>query len=126
FVHELMIPPTENQIRRAHATVEIVNGSGVAGLAYVAADRLAWEGFSTVISEETAPHREYTVLHDYTGSSKGSSLGVLQSVLRVSDEGVTREPSAQRDYDYQVVLGSSYYACTYGVMPPKDIPDAAS
>lgn len=126
FVDNLMIPPTENRIVRESVTVEIVNASGITGLAWVAADRLAWEGFITIVSGATAPYREYTAIHDYTGQTKGSSVGVLQSILRVSGEGVTREPDAQRRYDYQVVIGNSYYACTYDVLPPKNIPSPES
>jgi hypothetical protein len=89
-------------------------------LARVAADRLAWEGFVPSISTESLPYREYTAIYDYTGQTKGSSLDVLQAALRVSDEGVVVEADPGRDVDYRIVLGGSYYSCTYNVMPPLE------
>jgi hypothetical protein len=116
----IMVPPTESQLVREGATVNIVNASGIRGLDRVAADRLAWEGFVPTISEEPAPYRNYTTIYDHTGRAKGSSLGTLQRTLRVSDESVVREPDANRDYDFQVLIGGSYYSCTHGVLPPED------
>lgn len=118
--HKMVVPPTESQLVREGATVNIVNASGIRGLDRVAADRLAWEGFVPIISEEPAPYRDYTTIYDHTGRSKGSSLGTLKTILRVSDEAIVREPDANRDYDFQVVIGGSYYSCTHGVLPPED------
>jgi hypothetical protein len=118
--YRMILPPTESQLVREHATINIVNASGISGLDRVAADRLAWEGFVPVISEEPADFREYTSIHDYTGRTKGTSLGTLQHILRVNDEGVVREPDANREYDFRVYIGNSYYACTHGVLPPEN------
>lgn len=118
---KMMQPPTENQLVREHAAIEIINASGMPDLSRVAADRLAIEGFVPVISTESTQGRQYTVIYDYTGRTKGSSLGELQSVLRVNEEGVFREPDPNREYDFRVVIGSSYYACTHNVMPPTEV-----
>jgi polyisoprenyl-teichoic acid--peptidoglycan teichoic acid transferase len=117
---KMMQPPTDSQLVREHASIEIMNASGVADLSRVAADRLAVEGFVPIISTESVPGRQYTVIYDYTGRTKGSSLDELQAVLRVHDEGVFREPNPDREYDFRVVIGSSYYSCTHNVMPPTD------
>jgi hypothetical protein len=119
--NRLVQPPTESQLVREHASVEIINASGIPDLSRVAADRLAVEGFVPIVSDETLPHRQYTVIYDYTGRTKGSSLGELQSVLRVSDEAVFREPDPNRQVDFRVVIGSLYYACTYNVIPPTEV-----
>lgn len=118
LVQKMMQPPTQSQLVREHATIEIMNASGIGDLGRVAADRLAVEGFVPVLSTETVPNRTYTVIHDYTGRTKGSSLGRLQTILRVNDEGLIREPDPNREYDFRVVIGSSYYACTHNVLPP--------
>jgi LCP family protein required for cell wall assembly len=115
---KMVIPPTESRLVREGATVNIINASGIRGLDRVAADRLAWEGFVPVISNEPAPYRNYTIIYDHTGRAKGNSLGILQRILRVNDEAVVREPDANRDYDFQVLIGGSYYSCTHGVLPP--------
>lgn len=114
---QMIEPPTEHQLVQEGARIEVVNASGVRDLDDVAADRLAWEGFVPVIGESVPAYREYTVIYDFTGQTKGSSLGTLQSVLRVGDEGVIIEPDPNRTVDFRVVVGGSYYACTHAVMP---------
>jgi polyisoprenyl-teichoic acid--peptidoglycan teichoic acid transferase len=118
LVRRMMLPPTESQIAREQAVIEIVNASGYPGLDQVAADRLAIEGFVPRISDTTEPHRQDTWIYDYTGQSKGSSLATLQSILRVTDPGVVVEPDPNRTVDFRVVIGSSYYACIHEVAAP--------
>ncbi|MCC6613528.1 MAG: LCP family protein [Anaerolineae bacterium] len=124
-VHSLMqqflTPPTDLQVAREHPRVEIVNASGFADLSRVAADRLAWEGFDVTISNERAPYQYATSLVDFSGQAKGSSLGVLEHVMRVDDGSVTIAPDAARAVDFRVTLGGNYYACTYNVMVPVEV-----
>ncbi len=116
--HQMMLPPTESDLVREHASVEIVNASGVADFSQVAADRLAWEGFVPRISTEAAPYQQNTVIYDYTGQRKGSSLSALQAALRVSDENIIPQPDPNRIVDFRVVIGNAYYSCTYNVVQP--------
>ncbi len=116
---QMIEPPTEHQLVRENPRVEIANASGFADLAQVAGDRLAWEGFVPQIASEISPYQQRTVIYDYAGQSKGSSLAALQSALRVSDANVIVQPDANRTVDFRVVLGGSYYACTYNVVAPK-------
>ncbi len=115
---QMMLPPTESDLVREHASVEIVNASGVTDFAQVAADRLAWEGFVPRISTDNAPFQQNTVIYDYTGQRKGSSLSALQAALRVSDENVIPQPDPNRTVDFRVVIGNAYYSCTYNVVQP--------
>ena len=119
LVHLMYQPPTEHQLVREGARVEVVNASGMRGLDRVAADRLGWEGFVPTIGAPAPAYRDYTVIYDFTGRTKGSSLGTLQSVLRVGDEGIVIEPNPDRSVDFRVVIGGSYYACTHAVAPPS-------
>ena len=118
LLQQMIQPPTEHQLVHEGAVVEIINASGVRGLDQVAADRLAWEGFVPTIGEPAAAARNYTVIYDYTGQTKGSSLGSLQAALHVGNEGVIVEPDPDRTVDFRVVIGGSYYSCTYAVQPP--------
>ena len=113
-----VIPPTRLQIDVDLPTVRIVNASGEPDLALVAADRLNWKGFFVEIASDEAQHRQSVTIYDYTGQRKGNDLGDLKSALRVSDENVVVTPDANRQYDYEVILGSSYYACTRDVLIP--------
>lgn len=118
LMQEFLTPPTSSQVVGQSTTIEIINASGIRGLARVAADRLLWEGFVVTIAEEpAATARQYTQIIDYTGQTKGGYLGQLQSLFRVNDAGVVIEADAGRDFDYRIHIGNTYYPCTYPVAP---------
>jgi len=83
----------------------------------LAADRLGWEGFVPTIGGNAPSIREMTRIYDYSGQTKNSSLAALQALLRVSDDYVIIDPSGDSPVDFRVELGTSYYACTYNVLP---------
>jgi polyisoprenyl-teichoic acid--peptidoglycan teichoic acid transferase len=116
---QMIEPPTAHQLVQENSRIEIDNASGAPSLSQVAADRLAWEGFIPTIAGETPPFQQRTVIYDFTGQSKGGSLGRLQAALRVTSDNVIIQPDPNRTVDFQVVLGGSYYACTYNVQAPK-------
>lgn len=116
---QMIEPPTEHQLVRENPRVEIDNASGYADLEQVAADRLAWEGFLPQLTDENVPYQQRTMIYDYAGQSKGSSLDALKAALRVGDSDVVVQPEPNRTVDFRVVLGGLYYACTYNVAPPK-------
>lgn len=118
LMNHFVTPPTRLQIDADLPTVRIVNASGSPDLAIVAADRLRWEGLFVEIASDVAQRRQTVTIYDYTGQRKGSDLGDLKSTLRVSDENIVVSPDANRQYDYEVILGSSYYACTRDVLVP--------
>jgi len=113
LMNHVMQPVTQHQLVREGSRVDIINGSGTGELSRVAADRLAWEGFVPTISQETASYQSGTVIYDYTGSTKGSSLGTLQAALRVDPANIVLEPNSDREVDFRVVLGGAYNSCTY-------------
>jgi LCP family protein required for cell wall assembly len=113
-----LTPPTEFQLRREQPRIEIVNASGFDDLSVVAADRLAWEGFAVTIANEDPRYQNQTTIIDYTGHSKGSSLALIQDVMRVQAEDVAITPDPERSIDFRITLGGAYYACTYNVVPP--------
>jgi LCP family protein required for cell wall assembly len=120
LVARLLTPPTRLQIGSEHPRIEIINATGDADLALVAADRLAWEGFEVIVGEAAEAYQYETVLTDFTGASKGSSLDMIGEVLRVDPANMIITPDATRRADFRVVLGGEYYACTYNVAPPLE------
>ncbi len=117
---QMIQPPTEHQLVRENARVEIVNASGSYAMSRVAADRLAWEGFIPQMGEPAPAYQDRTMIYDYTGQTKGSSLAVLQAALRVRDENVVVEPDPNRMVDFRVVIGGYYSSCTYNVAQPRE------
>lgn len=120
---QIVQPPTERQLVREQAVIEILNASGLAGLDRVAADRIASEGFVSQIVEENLPMQDATQIYDYTGQTKGSSIEALQLALRLGNESVFFEPDPSRTVDFRIVIGRSYSrnSCTYNVLPPREI-----
>jgi LCP family protein required for cell wall assembly len=110
----LLQPPTEHQLVREQPSVEVINASGIYGMDRVAAERLAWEGFMSIIGEQ-APYQAYSSLTDYTGQTKGSSLEMLQLTLNIGAEATMIEPTAERSVDFRVVIGENFRPCTYNV-----------
>lgn len=111
-------PPTTYRLAATSPHVQIVNGSGIAGMDRVAASRLEWEGFLVTIGEPLPAYSPRTTIVDYTGQSKGGSLALLQNVLRLGDEDILPDPSPSRTFDYRVVVGGDYFPCTYNVIQP--------
>jgi LCP family protein required for cell wall assembly len=120
LMQQVVLPPNASQIRPARPTIGIVNASGIRYLGRVVADRLELEGFRTSILDEWSPPREYNRIVDYTGATKGSPIGRLQSLLHVTEDGLAFEPDPQRDYDFKVYLGNmeQYWSCTRPVIQP--------
>ena len=118
LVNEFLNPPLAHQSRLIQPSIRITNASGRLDFSRIAADRLAWEGFMVEYDEEITGSRQFTTIYDYTGQTKGSNLEMLKTLFHVSDEMVRIEPDSDRLYDYEVVLGNSYYPCTYDVIPP--------
>lgn len=125
LVADFVQPPTRSRLGAEPPTIGIINTTGIADLAYIAADRLELEGFrTTILNEPPGVPREYNKIIDYTGADKGSLLPLLQRVLRVSDEGVQIEPDPQRTVDFRLYIGWRYQftACTWPIRQPTPTP----
>lgn len=111
-------PPANNQLLVEGATVVVYNGTANQAWDFVAADRLQWEGFRAT-SMGAADHTDYadTVLIDYTGQQKGSSLLEIARILNVKSENIRVEPDSNRIADFGVFVGANYNSCPGGVLP---------
>ncbi|MBZ0301008.1 MAG: LytR C-terminal domain-containing protein, partial [Anaerolineae bacterium] len=111
-------PPTDSQVRLDGAQIRVLNGTANANWDRVAASRLAWDGLnaSAVGSADASDYTD-TVLIDYEGGSKGSSRGEIAKILNVKPENIRVEPDPNREVDFEVIIGSSYNSCTFGVLP---------
>ena len=123
LIDNFYLPPTENQLVREGARIEVLNGTPNEGWAWVAADRLAWEGFVPIVGGE-ADRTDYpdTVIIDYTGRTKGSSLNTIIRVLNANPNNVRVEPDPNSPVDFRVILGANYNSCTFGVLEPFPTP----
>jgi LCP family protein required for cell wall assembly len=123
LITNFYLPPTENRLVSEGARIEVINGSGNEGWGWVAAERLAWEGFVPVVSENTPGEiATQTAIIDYTGRTKGSSLNSIVQALNANANNVRIEPDSGSAVDFRVVIGTDYNSCTFGVLPPEATP----
>jgi LCP family protein required for cell wall assembly len=130
-VRELMVdfytPPTESQITVEAAQIAVYNGTTNNDWDRVAADRLNWEGFNAIPAGAAAT-TDYadTVIIDYTGQEKGSSLEAIAGNLNVRPENVLIQPDPNRTVDFEVIVGSSYNSCSEGGVLPVEGSEATA
>lgn len=112
LVLNFLEPPTENVLVSDAANIQIYDGSGQDGQwDVVAADRLLWEGLlgqPMGAAEETSAE---TILIDYVGEDKGSSLDKIMELLNVKPANYRLEPDPNRTADYAIILGENYNSC---------------
>ncbi len=112
LIENFLSPPTQNRLVLENAAIEIYNGTSNPNWDIVAAERLVWEGFAPVAAGQ-ADRLDYprTLIIDYTGQSKGSSLNDLVRWLNIRPEDITLQPDPNRTTDFKIILGSSYNSC---------------
>jgi len=112
LIDNFLTPPTQNRLRLENARIEIYNGTPNENWDVVATDRLIWEGFApTAAGPAETTDAPDTVIYDYTGASKGSSLGDLVTLLNIRPENIIPQPDPNRTTDYRIILGASYNSC---------------
>lgn len=116
MIEDLLTPATPNRIGRGTVTIEVIDATWWdMGLHRIAADRLAWEGFTAQPLDTPGEiQRELTRIIDYTGTTKGSPLPEIARILRVDEAQIIREPDPNRAVDVRVEIGQAYNACIYG------------
>lgn len=111
-------PPPESQLLIQGATISVYNGTENPDWDRVAVERLGWEGFRSVAMGEADESGGETILIDYTGQQRSSSLTELTRLLNVRPENIRIEPDPERAADFAVILGDDYNSCNVsGVLP---------
>lgn len=112
LIENFLSPPTQNRLRLENARIEIYNGSPNESWDIVAAERLIWEGFAPLAlgAADQAAYAD-SMIYDYTGQSKGSSLNELVRLLNIRPENIILQPDPNRTTDFEIILGSNYNSC---------------
>jgi len=118
LLQDFYTPPTENQLVLRQASIHVYNGSGNDQWDRVAAERLAWDGFGAVAMGSADTQTVDTILIDYTGRTKGSSVEDIARIANVLPENILSEPDPNRTVDFEIILGSNYNSCIeQGIIP---------
>ncbi|MBZ0278623.1 MAG: LCP family protein [Anaerolineae bacterium] len=117
LMNDFYQPPTESQLVIESARIAVYNGTGNANWDRVAAERLAWDSYNA-FAAGSADRTDYTdtVIIDHTGQTKGSNLYDIASVLNVRPENIIDAPDPNRTADFEIIIGSNYNSCTFGVI----------
>ena len=119
LMQALYTPPSKYQVALTGPSIAVYNGSGAENWDIVASERLRWDGYNAVALGSMEDGNDYPAnqLTDFVASEKGSLVPGILRALNMSSEQVERKASADREYDYEVVIGRDYQSCTYGVLP---------
>jgi hypothetical protein len=112
---EPLFNPYPYQAPQGFNVVEIWNGSGKPAWAILAADKLLLNGFQVGNIAGADQYYEQSMIFDYTGTSKGSPLPLMQRLFNVTDANVISQPDPSSPVPYRLVVGASYQPC----VPPR-------
>lgn len=132
-IRHFLSPPTDNNLVGEGANIAIYDNSGTGNqLDVVAAERLIWEGLFPVARGEGAPPNEYsdltgTILIDYSGSSKGSSVDAIADTLQIPLANQQQSLDANTDAEVAIYLDDTYSSCVdRDVTEPVEVTPVAS
>jgi len=103
--------------QRETITVEVQNGSPFDTMESLAASRLNYAGYQTILSN--ADRRDYanSVLVDFTPGQDATQREAIIATLNLYTANVISLPDANSTVQYRVILGSDYQAC----FQPQDL-----
>ncbi len=112
LVAEAVAPPDTARARQGVARVEVLNGTAWPNWAFLAADRLSWEGFD-VVNVQQADRTDYqqTTVIDFNKTDKGSPVSHLAAVLSMDEASVMVADAPRDDVDFRVIVGYDYDPC---------------
>jgi hypothetical protein len=108
---EPLFNPYPYQAPQGFNLVEIWNGAGKHDWAILATDKLLLNGFQVTGIQGADQYYEQSYIIDYTTSSKGSPLPLLQRLFNVPAANVTYQPDPNSPVPFRLVLGGSYQPC---------------
>ena len=100
-----------NAASQASAPVEVWNGTSNPDWDRVAAERLAWAGFSGWANGIADRAYERTTIVDFTTTPKGSRLSTLTRLFRVAGADIVYQPDPASAVSYRIVLGANFAPC---------------
>ncbi|MBI3161232.1 MAG: hypothetical protein HYZ23_01920 [Chloroflexi bacterium] len=104
-------------VERKSITIEVQNGSPSDTWDALAASRLNYAGYETIIS--TADRRDYanSVLLDFTPGQDSTQQQTILSTLGLFSANVISLPDANSPVQYRVIIGPEYQLC----FQPQDL-----
>ena len=115
----LYLPPALNMADRPPLEVEIINATDNPDLTLLAADNLAWHGFTPIIGEDDPDDDAVTQLRYFKPNFKGSYDWLISWIFDVRQSQIELVDDKSYEYDYQVIIGDDYDPCRPQLSAPQ-------
>jgi LCP family protein required for cell wall assembly len=115
----LFRPPALNRAARPPIQVEIINATDNPDLAILAADNLAWHGFTPIIASPEPQENATTHLSYYRPNFKQAYEWMISWILGQRVSQIELVSDENYPYDYRVVLGQDYDPCRPELFAPQ-------
>lgn len=122
MMQDFYTPPSANQLTLSGPSIGVYNASGNENWDLVASERLRWDGYNAIALgvKDDSTLMSSNQLIDYVASDKGSLVLSINKALNMNRDQVVVQPEPNREYDYEVLVGSDYDSCTFAVLPIDD------
>lgn len=111
LVAEAMAPPDLNETINWSSTIEIWNGTQRIDLDALAAERLHYIGYDTILSPENHQVYAQTLLINFTPDQDPHRSARLLSSLGISPSNLISSPNPESPSAYRLILGTDYNPC---------------
>ncbi len=104
-------PPEEEELSRVGLVVETWNGTPAYGWELLAAERLHYAGYDTVINPADRLNYSQTLIFDYTEEQDPQPVANLLNLFGLNESRLIKISDPTYPYDYKVILGADYEPC---------------
>lgn len=108
---EPLFNPYPYQAPQGFNQIEVWNGSGRRDWDLLAADKLLYNGFIVTHVQPADTYYEHSVIIDFTATSKGSPLPLLQRLFNVWGANVIAQPDPNSPVPFRLIVGADYQPC---------------
>jgi LCP family protein required for cell wall assembly len=122
---EPLFNPYPHQAPQGFNQIEVWNGSGKRDWGLLAADKLLYNGFQVTNIQPADAYYERSVIIDFTTTSKGSALPLLQPLFNVWGANVIPHPDANSPVPFRLIVGADYQPCVHPRPPVWPTPTPA-
>jgi LCP family protein required for cell wall assembly len=111
LLQKALSPPDEEEQSRVGLVVEILNGTAAFGWEILAAERLHYAGYDTVINPADRHNYSQTLIFDHTEAQDPQQAANLLALFELNELRLIKFPDPSYPYDYKVILGADYEPC---------------
>jgi LCP family protein required for cell wall assembly len=117
IVAEAFGPPPAEDVRRQEVVVQVWNGTSTTGLDQLAAERLNYAGYDSLIAP--ADRQDYTAtrLLDFRADGDTETAAELQALFGISPNNFASVADESLPYDFLLVLAADFEPC----FDPRDL-----